>query len=625
MPSRHGVPSRALRQPRAESEDRDRPPLRHADEAVAGHARGDGERRGRRRAAARGSDRARARGARPRRSSARRRSVYLPTATMANQIALAILGRRGTELIVEETAHIMISELGGAAMHSGLQTRGLPGYRGRLSPEQVSAAVRAVATASTPRARRSSRSRTRTTAPAAASGRSRSSPRSSRPRASSGSPCTSTARGSRTRRSRSACRRPRSAAFDTVTLCLSKGLGCPLGAVIAGSRELMARARVEKHRFGGAMRQAGIVAAAGALRARAQRRAARRRPRARAPARRGLGRARRRRSTRPRRDELRPGRRRRARPHLGRGDRAARRRRRRPARPSSRACSAPSRTSTSTTTTSSARSSSSRAPSVSSPAPDGLAQRLERTLRARQAERLPSVVGGGRPRRRDRLGRGRSGTADYEDETEATPETQYRIGSITKTFTAVAMMQLRDAGKLDLDDRLERAPRRARDGSPTLRRLLAHLSGLQREPGEMWVSRKVPTIEELLAAMRAYELVLPPLRGAPLLEPRLCAARRGRRAPGRPSVHRVRRQPDPRPLGLRARPGSSRRHARRATSSTSTPARRARAAHRLARRRCDGAALVDGRRPVRAGPRCSPKGAKACSTRRRSRRCGSRR
>jgi threonine aldolase len=51
--------------------------------------------------------------------------------------------------------------------------------------------------------------------------------------------------------------------FDTATLCLSKGLGCPLGALIAGSRELMHLARVEKHRFGGAMRQAGIVAAAG--------------------------------------------------------------------------------------------------------------------------------------------------------------------------------------------------------------------------------------------------------------------------------------------------------------------------------------------------------------------------
>jgi len=53
------------------------------------------------------------------------------------------------------------------------------------------------------------------------------------------------------------------ARFDTVTLCLSKGLGCPLGALLAGSDELMARAWREKHLFGGAMRQAGIVAAAG--------------------------------------------------------------------------------------------------------------------------------------------------------------------------------------------------------------------------------------------------------------------------------------------------------------------------------------------------------------------------
>ena len=50
-------------------------------------------------------------------------AVYLPTATMGNQIALAILGERGTELVVEENAHIMISELGGAAVHAGLDTR----------------------------------------------------------------------------------------------------------------------------------------------------------------------------------------------------------------------------------------------------------------------------------------------------------------------------------------------------------------------------------------------------------------------------------------------------------------------------------------------------------------------
>jgi len=50
---------------------------------------------------------------------------------------------------------------------------------------------------------------------------------------------------------------------DTVIMCLSKGLGCPLGALVAGSAELMVAARRAKHLFGGAMRQAGIVAAAG--------------------------------------------------------------------------------------------------------------------------------------------------------------------------------------------------------------------------------------------------------------------------------------------------------------------------------------------------------------------------
>ncbi|MGZ8794468.1 MAG: GntG family PLP-dependent aldolase, partial [Gaiellaceae bacterium] len=50
--------------------------------------------------------------------------------------------------------------------------------------------------------------------------------------------------------------------FDTVTLCLSKGLGCPLGAILAGRSEVMGNARRLKHLFGGAMRQAGIVAAA---------------------------------------------------------------------------------------------------------------------------------------------------------------------------------------------------------------------------------------------------------------------------------------------------------------------------------------------------------------------------
>ncbi|MBV8599546.1 MAG: DegT/DnrJ/EryC1/StrS family aminotransferase [Actinobacteria bacterium] len=190
-------------------------------------------------------------------------AVYLPTATMANEIALAILGVRGTELIVEENAHIMIAELGGAAFHSGLQTRGLPGYRGRITPDQVRAAVHASDGFHIPTASVLALENTHNTAGGtiwpldefAA--------------------VVETARGIGLRVHLDGARLANAAVAlgvpasewgrhcDTVTLCLSKGLGCPLGALLAGSRELMRRARVEKHRFGGAMRQAGIVAAAG--------------------------------------------------------------------------------------------------------------------------------------------------------------------------------------------------------------------------------------------------------------------------------------------------------------------------------------------------------------------------
>lgn len=190
-------------------------------------------------------------------------AVYLPTATMGNQIALAILGERGAELVVEERAHIMTSELGGAGYHSGLQTRPLPGYRGRLSPEQIRDVGWKDGDFWTPRAAILALENTHNTSGGAVwpldelraavdtahqlgmrahlDGA-----RLMNAAVASGTPAAEIA-----------------GMFDTVTLCLSKGLGCPLGALIAGSAELMYRARLEKHRFGGAMRQAGIVAAAG--------------------------------------------------------------------------------------------------------------------------------------------------------------------------------------------------------------------------------------------------------------------------------------------------------------------------------------------------------------------------
>src|SRR5436305_7878132 len=69
-------------------------------------------------------------------------AVFLPTATMANQVALQILSRPGDALLVERHAHIMLSELGGPAAHSGLLTIGLPGTHGRFSPGQVVSELR---------------------------------------------------------------------------------------------------------------------------------------------------------------------------------------------------------------------------------------------------------------------------------------------------------------------------------------------------------------------------------------------------------------------------------------------------------------------------------------------------
>jgi CubicO group peptidase (beta-lactamase class C family) len=122
---------------------------------------------------------------------------------------------------------------------------------------------------------------------------------------------------------------------------------------------------------------------------------------------------------------------------------------------------------------------------------------LDRMLQQRQAERLPSVAAAV-VRKGEVAWSSAVGYANYDGDVEATPGTQYRIGSITKTFTATAIMQLRDAGALDLDDRLDKHLPDV-DGGPTLRRMLAHLSGMQREVGEMWVEGTTPTEADLIA------------------------------------------------------------------------------------------------------------------------------
>jgi CubicO group peptidase (beta-lactamase class C family) len=127
---------------------------------------------------------------------------------------------------------------------------------------------------------------------------------------------------------------------------------------------------------------------------------------------------------------------------------------------------------------------------------------------AQRADRLPSLSTG--VFRAGELVWSRAiGLADVEEGREATTDTQYAVASITKTFTAMAVMQLRNEGKLDLDDPLERHLPDVSHGTLTLGRMLAHASGLQREPpGEVWESLVFPGEEELLAGLADAEQVL---------------------------------------------------------------------------------------------------------------------
>ena len=93
----------------------------------------------------------------------------------------------------------------------------------------------------------------------------------------------------------------------------------------------------------------------------------------------------------------------------------------------------------------------------------------------------------------------------------AGPDVQYRMGSITKTFTAVLVLQARDAGLLDLDDTVGDHLDLPAHGSNTLRRMLCHLSGLQREPvGDIWESLRGPDLPALIGGLDRAEAVLRP-------------------------------------------------------------------------------------------------------------------
>jgi threonine aldolase len=190
------------------------------------------------------------------------KALFFPSGVMANQTALAVHGRWGSEVVVEGGAHIFHFEEGAAAALKGLQLRPVPTPDGVLRPEDLEAAVR-------PQSRYLPRtslvcienthlaSGGRIILPAqigalAAAAHSRGLPvhmdgaRLWHASAESGLAPT-------------AFTDP----VDSVMVCLSKGLGAPVGSMLAGSAPVIDEAWRVRRRFGGGMRQAGILAAAG--------------------------------------------------------------------------------------------------------------------------------------------------------------------------------------------------------------------------------------------------------------------------------------------------------------------------------------------------------------------------
>jgi threonine aldolase len=188
-------------------------------------------------------------------------AMFLPSGTMANQVAIATHCRPGDEILAHESAHIITSEGGAPAAIAGVLIKGLPGERGMFLPETLEEAIR-------PRSRYSPPQKLVEVEQTANRG---------------GGACWSVEHlravtdkahehglathmdGARLLNAAVALRRPATEfteGCDSVWLDFSKGLAAPMGAVLAGSKAFIGEAWRWKQRLGGAMRQGGICAAA---------------------------------------------------------------------------------------------------------------------------------------------------------------------------------------------------------------------------------------------------------------------------------------------------------------------------------------------------------------------------
>ncbi len=189
--------------------------------------------------------------------------LFCPSGTMTNQIAIKLHTQPGDEIICHEYSHIYNYEGGGLAFNSGCQTRLLKGDRGFISPQDVEANI---GNPDDVHAARTSLVAVENTMNKG------------------GGSCYELGQleaiGEVARKHKlgyhidgarifnALVAKNQNAGdygklFDTISICLSKGLGCPVGSLLLGSTDMIREGRRIRKKFGGGMRQAGYLAAAG--------------------------------------------------------------------------------------------------------------------------------------------------------------------------------------------------------------------------------------------------------------------------------------------------------------------------------------------------------------------------
>ena len=189
-------------------------------------------------------------------------AAYMPSGTMTNLVAVLAHTQRGGEVLLEAGAHIINSELGGITAVAGAFYKGIPGHRGAMDLEKLAQAIR-------PRTRQNfgtalvCMETTHNRAGGAVL-----------PLEAMRAVCDLASSngvpvhidGARVFNAAVKLGMPVKQlcdGFDTVSVCLSKGLGTPAGTVLVGKKDVIERARRIRKMLGGTMRQVGILGAAG--------------------------------------------------------------------------------------------------------------------------------------------------------------------------------------------------------------------------------------------------------------------------------------------------------------------------------------------------------------------------